>query len=416
MSTEQSNWNPSTTPVLSQTPVLEYSPDPLAFPSSCSVSQNDDQGQGNSQLAELRQYRSRSGHKPATNHNKHLPIRGLIAWYNAFARHHDPLDTLSQRTRSKHATEPPSGVPNTSLPFQPKEGLSSEHPRASKMSTSATCSRQSTRLEEGSSDKVDNKLSSLIGDLSIANKHKTIPSPRPRKWPTRLTPEQSQQLVRALRSGTIADLPGASCTKNDLARLKPGKWLNDDLINFYGVMIGLRSANRTLDESPFLDIHCFSSFFMDRFESGGHQAVHRWTKKVDLFAKDIVLIPVNVDNAHWICVAINIRKKRFEVYDSLGARHESILNNLRAYLATEHLQRKKFELDLAKWINYDHPNVPTQKNQYDCGVFVCMYMDCLSRKWNDEEHTLLDFGQGQMVYFRRKILYEIVTGKLIPDN
>lgn len=38
----------------------------------------------------------------------------------------------------------------------------------------------------------------------------------------------------------------------------------------------------------------------------------------DLFSKDIVLIPVNHNNAHWTSAAINFRHKRIESYDSMG--------------------------------------------------------------------------------------------------
>lgn len=37
-----------------------------------------------------------------------------------------------------------------------------------------------------------------------------------------------------------------------------------------------------------------------------------------MFSKDIALIPVNHNNAHWTCAAINFRRKRIESYDSMG--------------------------------------------------------------------------------------------------
>lgn len=38
----------------------------------------------------------------------------------------------------------------------------------------------------------------------------------------------------------------------------------------------------------------------------------------DIFAKDIVLIPINHNNTHWTAAAINFRRKRIESYDSMG--------------------------------------------------------------------------------------------------
>jgi sentrin-specific protease 1 len=40
--------------------------------------------------------------------------------------------------------------------------------------------------------------------------------------------------------------------------------------------------------------------------------------QIDLFAKDIILIPVNHNNSHWTGAAINFKKKRIESYDSMG--------------------------------------------------------------------------------------------------
>jgi hypothetical protein len=40
--------------------------------------------------------------------------------------------------------------------------------------------------------------------------------------------------------------------------------------------------------------------------------------QIDIFSKDMVLIPVNHNNAHWTAAAINFRRKRVESYDSMG--------------------------------------------------------------------------------------------------
>lgn len=81
--------------------------------------------------------------------------------------------------------------------------------------------------------------------------------------------------------GTVRDIPGASCTARDLERLKPNQWLNDELVNFYGTMVKLRGTKDGVERSRFCNVHCFSSFFMTRYDNGGgHSAVKNWTKKV----------------------------------------------------------------------------------------------------------------------------------------
>ncbi|KAH9821697.1 hypothetical protein DFH28DRAFT_923187 [Melampsora americana] len=238
---------------------------------------------------------------------------------------------------------------------------------------------------------------------------------QPRSWPSQLSHEQTQVVEQiSNKSRAMNELPGASCTVKDLSRLEPKRWLNDELINFYGIMINLRSQ-KDHPSPKFYDVHCFSSFFMTRLDLDGYQAVRRWTKKFNLFEKDLIIFPINLMNSHWICGVINLEKKRFEVLDSFGFKHFMVFKKLRNYLMAEHLDKLKFELDLSEWIDYYHPEIPIQDNGYDCGVFVCMFMDCLSRKWQDDQ-VVFDFEQKDLVYLRQRISYEIGIGDFIPDE
>lgn len=46
--------------------------------------------------------------------------------------------------------------------------------------------------------------------------------------------------------------------------------------------------------------------------------------QVDIFSKDIILIPVNHQNQHWTAAAINFKQKRIESYDSLHMAGKSV--------------------------------------------------------------------------------------------
>ena len=60
----------------------------------------------------------------------------------------------------------------------------------------------------------------------------------------------------------------------------------------------------TLDNYP--KVHAFNTFFYPKITSGGHSAVRRWTRKVDVFAVDYILIPVHL-GMHW-CLAVSYKK------------------------------------------------------------------------------------------------------------
>jgi len=57
--------------------------------------------------------------------------------------------------------------------------------------------------------------------------------------------------------------------------------------------------------------------------------------------------------------------------------------------------------------NFEFPNVPQQNNGTDCGVFICKFMDCISR--NEE----IRFSQEDINYFRYLIGIELMEGKII---
>jgi len=51
-------------------------------------------------------------------------------------------------------------------------------------------------------------------------------------------------------------------------------------------------------------VYSFSTFFYPKLMSGGHSSVKRWTKQVDLFSYDFLLIPVHL-GVHW-CLAVSM--------------------------------------------------------------------------------------------------------------
>jgi sentrin-specific protease 1 len=86
-----------------------------------------------------------------------------------------------------------------------------------------------------------------------------------------------------------------------------------------------------------LDVYVYSSFFYSKLlESDCYQRgkIFKWTKdvsryayvyrivliseQVNIFEKDIALLPINRGNTHWTTAAINFQLKRFEYYDSMG--------------------------------------------------------------------------------------------------
>lgn len=70
------------------------------------------------------------------------------------------------------------------------------------------------------------------------------------------------------------------------------------VINFYMNLLVERSKRSDLPT-----VYTFNTFFFPKLRSAGFSAVRRWTKKVDLFAHDILLVPVHL-GVHW-CLSVS---------------------------------------------------------------------------------------------------------------
>ncbi|WAQ94836.1 SENP1-like protein [Mya arenaria] len=153
-------------------------------------------------------------------------------------------------------------------------------------------------------------------------------------------------------------------TRRDIHTLAGLNWLNDEVINFY---MNLLMERGEADNKP--SVYAFNTFFYPKVTSSGHSAVRRWTRRVDVLGMDYIIIPVHL-GMHW-CLA----KKQIRYYDSMGGGDRGCLNVLQQYLCDESKDKKKKDFDLTGWT-------------------------CVAMKEN-------------MPYFRRRMVYEIVTAKLL---
>lgn len=61
-----------------------------------------------------------------------------------------------------------------------------------------------------------------------------------RRFPASLGTEREAKVREAMRKeGVISTMPGAEVTARDIRKLGPGQWLNDEVINFYAVLLNV---------------------------------------------------------------------------------------------------------------------------------------------------------------------------------
>ena len=191
----------------------------------------------------------------------------------------------------------------------------------------------------------------------------------------------------------------------DYFSLEEGEYLNDAIINFHLAYL----AQEKLSDDNKKDVHIFSTHFYTKLsnvpkkkkgestnKSRGERAYERvqsWTKKIDLFSKKLVIVPICEDN-HWYVLLIcnpgcvdsppDERLVRgdpyFIVMDSLGGYHTTALSAMRSYLRYEYLARKGRPLSLTKEkMGEVEAPVPEQDNDCDCGVYLLHYIELIFR-------------------------------------
>lgn len=190
-------------------------------------------------------------------------------------------------------------------------------------------------------------------------------------------------------------------TKNQLNSLNPGVWLNSDIVNFYLKLI-MQRCNE-LKNLPL--VYSFESYFLNALIDNFNRA-KKWVKNVDLFSFVIIFIPVHIGENHWCLIVVYTEKKLIYYYDSLHRTNDSILSKVKKFL--EFLEKdRNFVLNSNIW-RIEYPkDCPSQNNSDDCGVFCLTIAEHLART------VPLTFSQKHMSYFRKKIMYEIITGNII---
>ncbi|XP_004373641.1 sentrin-specific protease 5 isoform X1 [Trichechus manatus latirostris] len=183
---------------------------------------------------------------------------------------------------------------------------------------------------------------------------------------------------------------------DDLATLDGQNWLNDQVINMYGELI--------MDAVPD-KVHFFNSFFHRQLVTKGYNGVKRWTKKVDLFKKSLLLIPIHLE-VHWSLITVTLSNRIISFYDSQGIHFKFCVENIRKYLLTEAREKNRPEF-LQGWQTAVTKCIPQQKNDSDCGVFVLQYCKCLALE------QPFQFSQEDMPRVRKRIYKELCECRLM---
>jgi sentrin-specific protease 1 len=159
-------------------------------------------------------------------------------------------------------------------------------------------------------------------------------------------------------------------TKNDIDRLKPHCWLNDNIVNYYLYLLIWYNRVNAMN---------FESYFYQSLALRGCSSVYNYFKNVNIFNYELIFVPINIyigdstDNQpgnHWILAPIEIFRCKVTVYDSYHLDQSRVLNHLKEYLNMKYLQFYGVPLT-DHWVFTQEFEIPLQRNSSDCGVFSC---------------------------------------------
>ncbi|GIZ03753.1 hypothetical protein CEXT_727791 [Caerostris extrusa] len=203
---------------------------------------------------------------------------------------------------------------------------------------------------------------------------------------------------------TVSTVGHERITAFDIQTLAGLNWLNDSVMHYYLSLIAVRSLTEEYRQRKCPTIHTYNTYFYSALRKKGEAHVLRWTRKVEIFKFDILFVPIHF-GLHWALCVINNRYKTIKFYDSMRGTDDGTLKALQSYVVLELQTRTGVEnptpysLEIIK-------DIPQQMNGSDCGMFALKYAEYISR------NAPFTFTQENMPYFRRRMVYEIITNQL----
>jgi Ulp1 family protease len=230
-----------------------------------------------------------------------------------------------------------------------------------------------------------------------------------------LSESEKQKVREILRGSTtsqqvLIDKFNIDMTREKFSCLRPGTWLNDEIINFYMQLLQEKDDNFVTQQKKSKTSHYFNSFFYTKLlENGQYQYsnVKRWTKKFDIFQKSKIFIPINLHNTHWTMLVIYMEKKEIHYYDSMSGSGKVYLQSALKWIQDEAKEKKNEIINTNEWKLIDREShVPQQRNGYDCGMFSIYCADYVT------DDLPLEYNQDEMGENRIRVGAAILRGTL----
>ncbi|MES9881337.1 MAG: Ulp1 family isopeptidase [Sedimenticola sp.] len=155
-----------------------------------------------------------------------------------------------------------------------------------------------------------------------------------------------------------------------------GGLLTDNCIDVY-----LEHLKGTIPATPDFTYHFVpAAWFKEKLKVGLENVAQ---KSTCWFSQSDVILPINIENEHWILCIINIKSLTVFYIDSLGKFDRKIAQKIAGYLAYEHYVylQKPLDTSLLKFVLVANAkDFRMQTDAMSCGIYVCLYARCYIHK------------------------------------
>ncbi|KAF0889356.1 hypothetical protein E2562_023656 [Oryza meyeriana var. granulata] len=195
------------------------------------------------------------------------------------------------------------------------------------------------------------------------------------------------------------DPEAVELSSSDIKCLDPGVYLSSPVINFY---IQYIKRTKLRDDDCRDKFYIFNTYFYSKLEEallgkGEFVKLRRWWKGVNIYHTSYIVLPIH-GTAHWSLIIICIPSKgsnsgpiilhldslqlhsSAKIFDTVGRYLEAEWCHLRKNPPPDISISKTIWENLPSNIQKEKVQVPQQKNEYDCGIFMLYYIERFIRE------------------------------------
>lgn len=218
----------------------------------------------------------------------------------------------------------------------------------------------------------------------------------------------------------FSQITGVTISLEDFLRLRPvsrgesssqSRWINDQIVDFLSLALRVREVTkrRVLGREYHAKYvgsavmwECIRRAMNDDNEM--ERICHKFAIHPFLF--ETLIIPINLNNSHWVFMVVKTEQKRVVGYNSLSSSFEGQVMPHLLFWFEKEAKRLKRTFNRDEWSFEMYSHCPKQSNSVDCGIMMLTGMLCTC------DDLRLVYRQAQMNLHRVRWAADILEGKL----